>query len=126
MFALWTLVDHFIRCFDATILCPDYNYKTFFIYFLEKLPLLRHKQFLSFFKNLVVNNIFIHFPFFFVKGFFLDVRGKVGVAGNSKKRHFCFTVGSLKHSTKNFRLEYKHDIVRTVTGCLGITMFFCY
>ena len=57
-----------------------------------------------------------------VKGFFFDIRGKVGVAGNAKKRHLSFNVGKFSKTTKCSKIEYQQQIVRTFTGALGVTM----
>lgn len=63
---------------------------------------------------------------FNIKGFFFDIRGKVGVAGNSKKRHFYFYIGKLSLSEKSSRIEHKQGIIKTHTGCLGVTFILNY
>jgi hypothetical protein len=36
-----------------------------------------------------------------VKGFFFDIRGKVGVSGNAKKRHHSFSLGKITTTSQN-------------------------
>jgi ribosomal protein S3 len=61
-----------------------------------------------------------------VKGFFFDIRGKVGVTGDAKKRSFFFNVGRYSKTTKNSKFNYQFNSVRTDTGALGITMIMYY
>ena len=56
-----------------------------------------------------------------IQGFFFDIRGKVGVSGNAKKRHFFFKEGPSSFSEKKIRLLFYQDLVRTRTGVLGVT-----
>jgi hypothetical protein len=93
---------------------------------MERIQFSKHKKFLSVFKHIVSK-----FPKFLmkrnkVKGFFLDVRGKVGVTGDSKKRNFFVSVGKRSKTTKNSKYDYQQGIVRTDTGALGITMIMYY
>jgi ribosomal protein S3 len=57
-----------------------------------------------------------------VRGFFFDIRGKVGVTGNAKKRHFFFKEGKSSFTEKRLKLSYYQDLVRTKTGVLGVTL----
>ena len=63
---------------------------------------------------------------FLVRGFKLDVRGKVSVAGNSKKRHYLIKYGELSFSKKNNKISYAQNIVRTPTGVLGLEFVLVY
>ena len=56
-----------------------------------------------------------------VLGFFFDIRGKVGVTGDAKKRHTSIMWGQSSYTTKNLRFTLKQNIVKTRTGALGIT-----
>lgn len=85
-----------------------------------------HKKFLSCFKFIITN----YYSFFLgsnnVGGFFFDIRGKVGVTGDAKKRHFSFYSGNFSKTTKKNKFDYQFDIVKTNTGALGITMYLSY
>lgn len=93
---------------------------------MNRISFLNHKKFISSFKQTVINN-----SDFFIKnnnigGFFFDIRGKVGVTGDAKKRHFSFYVGDFSKTSKKYKFDYQFDIVRTYTGALGITMYLSY
>ena len=85
-----------------------------------------HKKFLNLFKFTInsYSKLFVYANN--VSGFFFDIRGKVGVSGNAKKRHFSFNEGEFSKTTKNSKFEYQHQIVRTFTGALGVTMILYY
>lgn len=93
---------------------------------MTRLKLNKHKKFLKFFKNL----LYKYSGFFIfnnrVTGFKIDVRGKVGVSGNAKKRHSSFYIGDTSFSTKKLRLDHAQGLVYTETGVLGVTMILCY
>ena len=81
-----------------------------------------HKKFLLVFKSVVSR----FFQFFVkdlsLKGFFFDIRGKVGVTGNAKKRHFSIKFGRFSHSRKSLRLNTFQNLVKTKTGVLGLSL----
>lgn len=82
--------------------------------FLRKLDL-----FLTFFFNKLRSK-------FGVKGFFLDVRGKVSVVGNSKKRHVCIKKGYLSKTKKELRFFFMKNQINTTTGVLGASYLLSY
>lgn len=89
-----------------------YRKQKFFIYFL-KIILMRH--FCNTFNKL------LNF-----KGFLFDIRGKVGVSGNSKKRHVQFSWGVTSFTKKSLKLKYSHGLVFTHTGVMGTTFIITY
>lgn len=96
-----------------------------FIKTMERIPFKNHRKLLSVFKFIIVNYFSI-FSKKNIKGFFFDIRGKVGVSGNAKKRHFSFYKGKYSKTTKNSRFDYQYNIIRTFTGALGVTMVLYY
>ena len=60
---------------------------------------------------------------FKVRGFFLDLRGKIGLTGNSKKKRMYFRFRKHSLTRKTLRLNLSHNIIRTATGVLGITSY---
>jgi len=80
-----------------------------------------HKRFLLFFQNFITKYSTIFIDVMKISGFFFDIRGKVGVTGNSKKRHFFFKIGKLNKSTKKNKINFKQTVVRTPSGALGLT-----
>lgn len=82
--------------------------------FLRKLDL-----FLTFFFNK------LRFKFG-VKGFLMDVRGKVSVVGNSKKRHVCVKKGYLSKTKKELKFFFIKNQINTTTGVLGASYLLSY
>ena len=111
----------------TTFFQKDLNFLIkWFIKTMDRISFLNHKKFISSFKQIIINN-----SDFFIKnnnigGFFFDIRGKVGVTGDSKKRHFSFYVGDFSKTSKKYKFDYQFDVVRTYTGALGITMYLSY
>jgi hypothetical protein len=86
-------------------------------------PLRNHKKFLRVLKLLLLR----YYNFFFkntgVLGFFFDVRGKLGVSGNAKKRHLSIFSGLYSSTNKSLKINLLQSTVKTSTGLLGVT--FC-
>lgn len=94
--------------------------------FLEASNFRVHKRFLLFFHNFMHKYSNIFFDILRIRGFFFDIRGKVGVTGNSKKRHFFLKIGKLNKSTKIKKMDFNQSIVRTPSGALGLTFILNY
>lgn len=94
--------------------------------FMETLNFKNHKKFIMFFQNFIYKNSGLFINDLKIKGFFFDIRGKVGVTGSSKKRHISFKFGSLGKSTKKFKINLNQNLVRTYSGVLGLTYIICY
>lgn len=110
-----------------TFKLKDLNFlKRWFLLTMERIQFVKHKKFLSGFKRLLQS--FSDYLIYEnnVKGFFIDVRGKVGVTGDSKKRNFFVSIGKRSKTTKNSKYDYQSGVVRTTTGQLGITMIMFY
>ena len=99
----------------------------FFLYWLQKtmerLYFKSHKKFLAFLKTILIHYFNLFSLDLKYKGFYFDIRGKVGVAGNAKKRHFFIRAGRYSLSEKNLKWNFFQHIVRTKTGVLGTS--FC-
>lgn len=87
---------------------------------------LKHKKLISTFKQILSLNSDFFLKHNNVRGFFFDIRGKVGVTGNAMKRHLYFCVGDFSKTTKKYKFDYQFDIIKTHTGALGITMYLTY
>ena len=95
-------------------------------FFFEKIQFKFHKRFLK-----QLNFFFFRFfktfkKKFKIKGFYLDVRGKLSVSGNAKKRHFFLKFGKLSKSLKNLKFFHNQNQINTETGVLGITYILTY
>lgn len=93
---------------------------------METLNFKNHKKFINFFQNFISKYSGLFIDVLQIKGFFFDIRGKVGVTGSSKKRHIFFKFGSLSKSSKDFKINYNQNLVRTYSGVLGLTYILCY
>lgn len=94
--------------------------------FMEITNFKNHKKFLMFFQNFVKRYANVFIDVLKIKGFFFDIRGKVGVTGSSKKRHISFKIGNLGKSNKNSKIEFNQNLVRTYSGVLGVTYVLSY
>ena len=61
-----------------------------------------------------------------IKGFYMDLRGKVSVVGNSKKRHLCIKLGVFSRSRKNLKFFFIKNQINTTTGVLGASYLLSY
>ncbi len=114
------------------ILLLSFKYKDLFflknwlINFLEKINLKKHKTFLKCFKKISLNVLNSSANFLKVKGFFFDIRGKVGVSGNAKKRHLSIKYKRYSFTTVSLRADQTKFLIRTNTGVLGATLVITY
>jgi hypothetical protein len=77
-----------------------------FLFFLkrcfEKSHFKKHKKILSILFDILRKNKVI-LKQTNIKGFFFDIRGKVGVSGNAKKRHLSFSLDKITNTSQNVR-----------------------
>lgn len=62
----------------------------------------KHKKILSILFDVLKKNESL-LALFKVKGFFFDIRGKVAVSGNAKKRHFSYASGKISTTSQNVK-----------------------
>ena len=87
---------------------------------LERSHFKKHRKILSILFDIFKKNqtLFTLTP---IKGFYFDIRGKVGVSGNAKKRHIFFSNGNITTTTQNVKSALQQINVWTPTGQMGIT-----
>lgn len=90
---------------------------------MERTPFKKHKMLIRLVHKTLMANYTVLFKRSGVYGFSLDVRGKLGVTGNAKKRHIMFTIGRVSLTTKKYPLHFHQHTVRTDTGVLGVTYY---
>lgn len=103
--------------------------KFFLIWFcksMTKLNITKHKQMVKLLSYLINDELVLFLNSNFIKGVKFDIRGKVGVSGDSKKRHTMITSGYIGYSRKNYKIEYQQGIVYTDTGVLGVTLIYVF
>jgi hypothetical protein len=100
-----------------------------FLYFIkhcfEKSHFKKHKKILSILFNIIKKNKCM-LDRCGLKGFFFDIRGKVGVSGNAKKRHLSFSIAKTTQSSQNFKSYFQQIHVWTPTGQMGITCYILF
>ena len=60
------------------------------------------------------------------KGFKVKLKGKISVAGNSRKRSILYRVGKTSHSTCNLKVLHRFDTIVTFTGVMGFQIWIFY
>lgn len=85
----------------------------------------KHRKILSILFDVIRKNPTM-FAEFNVKGFFFDIRGKVGVSGNAKKRHTSFSIGKITTTSQNVKSYWQQINVWTPTGQMGITCYILF
>jgi hypothetical protein len=73
---------------------------------LERSHFKKHKKILSIMADIFrKNKILLHHAN--LKGFYFDIRGKVGVSGNAKKRHVFFSLGKITTTSQNVKSYFQ-------------------
>ncbi len=91
-----------------------------FTYQMDMLFFKKHKKMV----HLLYSFLKKHNLFFFKKtkslGVFFSISGKIGVSGNSKKRHIYLSYGRHSSSNKKLRINNSISQVKTKTGVMGL------
>jgi hypothetical protein len=96
-------------------------FANFFKKILENISIKLHKKLLIGFKELI-NDIYKPvFHLLGVLGIFLNIKGKLGVSGNAKKRRRYFYSGKHSITSRSAKMDLKFLPVWTFTGALGFT-----
>ena len=61
-----------------------------------------------------------------VKGFKLRLKGKISVAGNSRKRSILYRIGKTSHTTVGLKVVHTMDTIVTFTGVMGFQVWIFY
>lgn len=63
---------------------------------------------------------------YFLRGFYMRLVGKISVVGNAMSRVWWTRGGLAAGSNLTLQVFQGFTIVRTTTGCLGLSLFFFY
>lgn len=105
----------------SLILKDSSIFVNFFKKLLERLGVKSHKKAFLGLKKLLKDFFKPMFGFFGVLGLFFNIKGKIGVSGNAKKRRYYFYYGKHSITNRTVRVDIKHTPVWTFTGSLGFT-----
>ena len=61
-----------------------------------------------------------------VKGFKVRLKGKISVAGNSRKRSILYRIGKTSHTTVGLKVAHTMDTITTFTGVMGFQLWIFY
>ena len=61
-----------------------------------------------------------------IKGLKIKLKGKISVAGNSRKRCILYRVGKTSHSTLDLKVVHTSDTIVTFTGVMGFQIWIFY
>jgi ribosomal protein S3 len=79
-----------------------------------------------FIKYVVLTFFLVHFKNLNIFGFKLLLSGKIGVAGNGRKRKVRINFGKVSNFTLKYKVSYSLSLVNTFTGVLGLKIFLYY
>ena len=61
-----------------------------------------------------------------IKGLKIKLKGKISVAGNSRKRTILYKIGQTSHSSLDLRISHTKTTVTTFTGVMGFQVWLFY
>ena len=93
---------------------------------MEKVQFFRHKNYVMFFKTIFNDLNKGMLRCMGIKGLYFDIRGKLAVKGDSKKRHVLLRYGECTFSQKAIKISPAYGVVHTFTGVLGVTYTLFY
>jgi hypothetical protein len=105
----------------SLLLKDSFIFVNFFKKVLEKLNVKLHKKVFLGLKKLLKDIFKPIFNFLGVYGVFFNIKGKIGVSGNAKKRRYYFYYGKHSITNKSVKFDIKYTPVWTFTGSLGFT-----
>ena len=79
-----------------------------------------------FLKYLFNNYLLLMFSYIGIKGFKVKLKGKISVAGNSRKRTILYRVGKTSHAQVNLKVIHDFVTINTFTGVQGLQIWIFY
>ena len=93
---------------------------------MEKVQFFKHKNYIMFFKSIFNDLNQGILRRMGIRGLYFDIRGKLAVKGDSKKRHILLRYGECTFSQKSIKISPAYGVVHTFTGVLGVTFILFY
>ena len=93
---------------------------------LRKQNFKRHKKLTNFFFYIIFRLYRAVQNNNYIKGLVFEIKGKIGVGGDSKTRKKMLYCGNCSLTKKSEKLNYKYINVNTQTGTLGLKLFISY
>ena len=79
-----------------------------------------------FLKYLMINHFYYVFNDLGIKGLKIRLKGKISVAGNSRKRSILYRVGQTSYSQVSLRVSHHKTTINTFTGVMGFQVWLFY
>ena len=79
-----------------------------------------------FLKYLMINHFYYVFNELGIKGLKIRLKGKISVAGNSRKRSILYRVGQTSYSQVSLRVSHHKTTINTFTGVMGFQVWLFY
>ena len=86
----------------------------------------RTRSIFRFIKYIMAHYFILMFPTLGVKGLKIKLKGKISVAGNSRKRTILYRTGLTSHSTVDLRVLHEVHTINTFTGVMGFQFWLYY
>jgi len=93
---------------------------------LEKLHFKDQKKFLYTMKQVIRVLFSSYYSVLNCSGIMLQIKGKIGVGGASKKRKYTIKFGRFSFSQKSQKLTYSQEIIKTYAGVLGFELYLSF
>ena len=90
---------------------------------LSRIDFFKYKILFRYIKYLIRYLFFPYFSEWNLKGIKYKIKGKVGVAGNSRTRKVFYKLGKTSHATFNHKINYDFSLINTFTGVLGFQLW---
>ncbi len=112
--------------FSSFLFQDIYLFKNWLRIKMIKMSFKKHRRFLYYLKVFLINLFLPYIKKFNLEGFYIKVKGKIGLGGNSKKRSYSIKCGKFARYNKNLKLYYDFFSVSTLSGSLGVKIIFLY
>lgn len=117
----------FMYLFLIALLRKDLSLvRNFFEEKFKNLRFKKHRRVLSMLRYVfrILLALFLHHNL--IKGFRMELAGKIGAAGSVKKKTWTYRHGQINLSTKGDLLKYEVGSLWTQSGCLGLRLYLAY
>ena len=93
---------------------------------IKRISFWKTRTIFRFLKYLFNNYFMFIFNELNILGFKIKLKGKISVAGNSRKRSILYRVNKTSHSTYKLKVLHKLSLINTFTGVLGLHVWIFY
>ena len=88
----------------------------------NRLSIWEHKRFATVLINLFYSHFLPLFPLLNIQGLYFQIKGKLGVGGNSRKRKVSLKIGKTATSWNSAAASFVNSTITTPTGVLGVKL----